>query len=295
MKRLPFISMEIEKAKTFSRKFLGFGEFLERIFPTMDFDLQQSEIGFNARQWLGLAFFAASLYFGIFVVSISTLVFLVNKNLLFGLGMGFISGTIIASAIFLYFSMYPKLMVKKKVKDIEKNMPHVLRHLLVQVRAGVTLFNSMNSIVIAGYGRLSDEMEKTVKDIDTGASQIDALEKLALNNPSLFFRRVIWQMINALKSGADIGTTLKEIVDNITSDQKTAIKRYGSELNPISLFYMMLVVIFPTLGIVFLIVIFAFVGLQFSLETILMTILSMLVVIQIMFIGLVKNKRPAGL
>lgn len=295
MKRVPFLPLSERSAKKISRYFLGVGEGLSKMFPTMDFNLEQSDMDFDAREWLGLSFFIAIVW-GFILFDIVFLVVLVTQKVFtFALGVAFLVGLAIAAAIFFYSSLLPRVRVKKKIRQIEHNIPHVLNQLLVEVRSGVTVFNAMNSIVSAGYGRLSEEFSKAVVDIQTGSSEVDALERLAVNNPSLFLRRVIWQLVNAMKSGADIGTILKEIVDNITAEQKTAIKKYGSELNPLSLFYMMLVVIFPTLGIVFLLVMFSFVGIAMSIEFVLIGILVGLVFIQVMFLGLIKNKRPVGL
>ena len=79
------------------------------------------------------------------------------------------------------------------------------------------------------------------------------------------------------------------------ADQKAAIKKYGSELNPLVLFYMVLVVIFPTLGIVFLLVLSSFVAAAFDMQVVMTAVLVFLVLVQLMFIGLVKSKRPLGI
>lgn len=295
MKRLPFIPFRLEVARGISRHFLGFGEMMEKMFPQLDFYLQQSQMSFEKREWLGLSFFVSLVYSSVLFVALTLLMFTLRGILPLAIGVGFAGALAIGTAIFFYFSFYPRLVVKKKVRDIESNIPYVLNHLLVEVRSGVTMFNAMSSLIAGKYGRLSDEFAKVVTEINTGKSEADALENMAVNNPSLYLRRVIWQMVNALKSGADIGMTLKEIVDNVTSEQKTSIKKYGSELNPLSLFYMMLVVIFPTLGIVFMLVMFSFIGVAFSMELLLLGVLGLLVLMQVMFVGLIKNKRPTGL
>ena len=84
--------------------------------------------------------------------------------------------------------------------------------------------------------------------------QTVALEELALKNPSLDFRRTLWQVTSAIKSGADLGNTLENIVQNLSEEHKVAIRRYGSQLNPLAMMYMMLAVIIPSLGITFLII-----------------------------------------
>ncbi|MBL7160269.1 MAG: type II secretion system F family protein [Candidatus Aenigmarchaeota archaeon] len=295
MKRIPFIPLGMVRAKRVSHRFLGFGETMSKMFPSMEFHLHQSGLDFDSREWLGLAFFVSLIYFILLLPLTSAVIYTIRPILQFAFGIGFAVSAGIAVSILFYFSMYPRLMVKRKVKDIEGQIPHVLNHLLVEVRSGVTMFNAMSAIAYGGYGRLSKEFGKAVTDINTGMSEIDALEKITAKTPSLFFRRVIWQMVNAMRSGADIGDILKEIVDNITADQKTALKKYGSELNPLSLFYMMLVIIFPTLGIVFSLVMFSFIGVEFSIELLLVGMLALISVVQVMFVGLIKNKRPVGI
>lgn len=287
--------MSVETAKKVSRHFLGFGESLSKMFPSLAFHLEQSNIRMDEKEWLGLAFFVALVYGAIFFLLIFGVMLSLSMLPVRALGVGFGVGAGLGASMYFYFAFYPSLHAKKKVKDLEQNLPYGLNHLLIQVRAGVTLFNAMVSISTSGYGALSEEFKKAVAEVGTGKSEIDALEQMAIDNPSLHFRRIIWQMVNALKSGADIGNVLKEIVMNIASEQKTAIKKYGSELNPLSLFYMMLVVIFPTMGIVFLLVLFSFVGAAIDIEIMLISILALMFFVQIMFVGLIKNKRPIGL
>ena len=296
MNRIPLLPITTGEARRISHYFLGVGETVSRMFPSMALHLQQSQLHFDPREWTGLAVFVASVYALLAFYPVVIIVAFANKVFMAALGLGIAASAGVGLAVFFYFAKYPSLAIKKKIRDIDANISHVLRHMLVEVRSGVTMYNSMNSVASGGYGQLSEEFKRAVKDIATGSSEIAALERLAFYNPSLFFRRVIWQMVNALKSGADIGHTLKQIVDSIVEEQKTAIKKYGSELNPLSLFYMMLVVIFPTLGIVFLLVVLSFVGsASVNIETVLLLILGVLAVVQVMFTGLIKNKRPVGI
>ncbi len=134
-----------------------------------------------------------------------------------------------------------------------------------------------------------------MNEINTGKSEISALERLARENPSLYFRRVMWQLVNSLKSGADIGDTIKNLVDTLSEDQRISIKKYGSALNPMALMYMLFAVIFPTLGITFLLVISSFIGIGFDVQWILLGILGFLLIFQFMIIGLIKSRRPVGI
>lgn len=295
MKRLPFIPISGEKLEKIIRHYIGIGEGLIKFFPGMEFELEQAEFEIGAREWLALAFFLLVNYFSVIfgvvlgVALVLKIVFMkaLLISILVGAGVGF--------AIFFYLIFYPKLLVARKMKDLESNLPHALRHMLIQVRSGMPLYSSLVSISKSDYGRLSTEFRRAIKEINTGKSEIEALETLARENPSLYFRRILWQLINAMKTGADIGVTLKEIVDSIIEDQRVKIKKYGAQLNPIALFYMITVVIFPTLGIVFLLVLTSFIGASFNLHLILMGVLAFLFIVQFVFIGMIKSKRPLGI
>lgn len=58
---------------------------------------------------------------------------------------------------------------------------------------------------------------------------------------------------------------------------------------------MIMVVVFPTLGIVFLLVLTSFVGNMIDLHMVLIGVLMFLFVIQFVFIGMIKGKRPIGI
>jgi len=142
------------------------------------------------------------------------------------------------------------------------------------------------------YGLVAEEFKDCVKKISTGMPETTALEELIFRNPSIFFRRVIWQITNAIRTGADLSNTLESIVHSLSDEQKVAIRRYGSQLNPLSMMYMMTAVILPSLGITFLILMSTFSGMPVS-EMLFWVTLVALATFQFMFIGVVKNRRPA--
>lgn len=292
--KIPVLPMPLSKAMKIAKKFIGFGEFFSHMFPGLAYELEQSEFEYEPREWIALGLFAFTFYFSlisgilfILFVSLKTEMF---KTVLVSFGSGFVLGTM----SFIYVVFYPKLYVTRKVNAIEKNLPYALHHLLIEVRSGVPLFNALVSIAESKYGMLSEEIKKAVDEISTGKSEISALEMLARRNPSLYFRRVLWQIVNSLKSGADIGSTIKNIVDNLSEEQRISIKEYGAQLNPLTLMYMIFAVIFPTLGITFILVISSFIGIGIDVEWILIGILGFLLMFQFMIIGLIKSKRPVG-
>ena len=88
-----------------------------------------------------------------------------------------------------------------------------------------------------------------------------------------------------------MGIVLNNIIESITKEQALAIRRYGSQLNPLTLVYMMVAVIVPALGITMLIVLSTFSGMEIT-ETMMWGIMGALAFMQFMYIGLIKSKRP---
>lgn len=191
---------------------------------------------------------------------------------------------------FYTYAKLPDIRAKKRVRNLEKELPYALRHVLIEVKAGVSIYEALVS-ASEGYGEASEEFEKIVRDINSGVSEIEALERAVVRNPSLQFRRALWQIINALKSGSDVSKTLESLVDAIVEQQILEVQKYGKELNPYTLMYLMIAVIIPSLGVTFLMVLSTFTGINVG-ETVFYGILAGLIMFQFIFMNMVKAKRP---
>lgn len=203
-------------------------------------------------------------------------------------------GLIAFPAVFLlmfYSSVsLPQVIGIKRAKEVEKELPYALRHLLIEVKSGVPLYQGLVAIS-EKYGAVSEEVRQIVEEINTGKSEIEAIEESIFKSPSQFFRRSFSQVLNSLKTGTDIESTLEATVDDMVRQQLTAIKKYGQELNPLTLMYMMAAVILPSLGITFLIVLSTLTsgGIPTSIFSV---ILVTLIIFQAFFVNIIKSRRP---
>lgn len=206
----------------------------------------------------------------------------------------FYIGLAMAPVLFMfsfYSSLYlPKVKGLKHAKEIERELPYALRHLLIEVKSGIPLYNGLVAIS-EKYGAASREVRDMVEEINAGKSEIEAIEESIFKSPSYNFRRAFWQILNSLKTGTDIETSLEATVDDIIKQQLISIKKYGQELNPMTLMYMMVAIIIPSLGITFLIVLSMFAGGSIGPE-ILVAVIVGLAVFQAFFVNVIKDKRP---
>ncbi len=288
--KIPFCPLPIERAKVVAKKLYGLTGFLNKTSPGLENLLEQAGLDIDKRDYLGIAMFSA-----IFMSSIVFLLLFIITLTIVDVVKGFIISLSVSALIFFviiqYLKKYPKLLLKKKVASIERNLLYAIRHIYVQVRAGIPLFETFVSISNGSYGAISDEFRDLVKEINAGKPIETALEELTMKNPSVFFRRIVWQLSNGIKAGADVSIVMKSVIDNISAEQRIAIRKYGSQLNPLTLVYMMVAVIMPAMGITFMIVLSTFSGLSIS-ENMFWGILGFLVVFQFMFLGIIKSKRP---
>lgn len=289
MKRIPFVPFPLERASKISRIFLWLSSKIVKFNPFLDQRLLQAGIEIKDREYLAIAIFSSFFWFFLIFSLFTSLGFLLNKNFLH-LSLTF--SFLLSSIAFTYITFYPSLIISKKNRDIERNLLFAIRHLFIQVRSGVSLFDSLVSVSKGNYGLVSEEFSKCTKEIATGKEETVALEELAFRNPNVAFKRVIWQIVNCLRAGGDIGNTLNIMAQNLSEEQKVKIRKYGSQLSPMALMYMMFTVILPTLGITFLIIFSTFSGIQVP-ESMFYLILFVLTIFQFMFIGVVKNRRPS--
>lgn len=289
---IPFVPLPLDKAVKASRVFLGIANKLHVMFPYLDTKLLQADMHLKSREYLSVAIFSAIFWLVLtagFLVGINS--FIKNPPANF-IAISLMFSLVISSVAFIYINFYPNAIVIKKTKNIDKNLSFALRHFLIQVKSGVPLFDTLVSVSKGNYGLVSAEFARATKNIITGVPQSEALEEIVFNNPSLYFRRIMWQFLNAVKSGADMGRTLEVLVQDLSNEQKVEIRKYGAQLSPLAMLYMMFAVIAPTLGITFLIIFSTISSLQVS-EVLFYMILGFLIIFQVAYLGIVKSRRPA--
>lgn len=280
--------MDILVSEKYLHYFLPLAEKTEKLVPNINRDLTRARMDVDADKFL-----ASSLARGLQIgLSVSILMvglgqIMGNNQIIYG---GIATFPILTIFGFFTVANYPKIHTKKISRELEKDLPYALRHMLIEVRSGISLYEAMVS-VSDDYGEASEEFERIVKDINGGKPQIEALEDSIVRNPSEQYRRAMWQMINALKSGTDISNTLETLVDSMVKQQKLEVKRYGKELNPYILVYLMIAVIMPSLGVTFLIVLSTFTGVGLNQFTF-YQILGGLILFQVFFLNFVSSKRP---
>lgn len=193
---------------------------------------------------------------------------------------------------FFYKIMVQRVDVKIRriAKDIDREVLFAGRFLLVKLNAGRPLITALTE-ASKSYGVATKYFKEIVTDIDMGTTLEDALSKAARYSPSEKFRKILFQITNALKIGVDVTNFLEAILDEIAAEQLIEIQRYGKKLNSLTMFYMLFSIVIPSLGITLFVTIISMMNAQFDLSFFLF-LAFMLCVLELIFISIFKHIRP---
>ena len=281
---IPFSLLPPALLRSLSGHFMGVGKLLEKAMPQLQIDLERVDMQVEAPRYLAMCFTATLLQFVFLAILLSVAWWPV----------GIIFAVLLSSFVFFMQIKYPTVKAYKRVRKIDADVLGALRAIMMQLDAGVPLFDAMVIVSRQNFGEVSKEFHTVVKQISGGVPQIQALEELALKNPSPYFRRGIWQIMNGMKQGADINPVIQAVVADLSKEQIIQIEKYGSQLSPLAMFYMMGAVILPALGTTFIIILSGFLGLDESLiKLVLWGLLGFIVFFQLMFSGTIKTRRPS--
>ena len=194
---------------------------------------------------------------------------------------------------FFYVMQFPAVKANMRAKRIEQELVFAGRHMMIELKSGVPLFDAMLGIS-QDYGPVSEEFNKVVEKVTLGVPIGLALHGVAQDNPSKYFNRMVLQMANSLASGSDVALALEASLDQISREQAIELRSYGQKLNPIVMFFMIFGIIMPSLGVAFMIILVSFIGgtgIAFG-PTALFGILLSIGLIQFIFLSMVENSRP---
>jgi len=201
-----------------------------------------------------------------------------------------IASAAVGAATLVTCLIYPQIIASQRRRAIDANMITATRQLLIQIRSGVPLFNALLS-VSTGHNKVSDEFYKIVSKLNAGVTETDALAEASATSPSLQFRKVVWQLSNALKVGTDVGLALEATLSELELEQTEQIKKYSQELSPLTMIYMISAIIVPSLGVTLLIVIGSLMSFPIP-KALLVVIFIVMIGFQAVFLNFVASRRP---
>ena len=264
---------------------------LEVLFPNLNWDLKKAGyVDVDAPLYLSIVMYAG------LSVMILSFIFLVMPILLKeGLQTSYLYillNIIVTIIVVGYLFVLPRVHINKRSRLIDDGLEYMIKDIQIQLRSGVPLFDTIVNVGRGQYGECSRIAEGIVREVESGRSIAEVLDDVGMWSPSEYLRKVLWQIVNAVRSGSDIVKALEAISHDIRLDKEAKIKMYSKELNLWSLLYMMFIIIAPSMGVTLLVVLSSFVGGRYVSESLLWTILFLISLAQVVFITFLKEKRP---
>jgi pilus assembly protein TadC len=193
--------------------------------------------------------------------------------------------------IFFFFMQLPDVKKLGRDKEINKEIVFAGRFLVIEIESGVPLYNAMLNLAKA-YPNIGVYFAEIITKVDLGTSMEEALNESIMYSPSKNLQRLLWQILNSISTGSQVNRALDSVIEQIVREQIIEVKAYSKKLNPLAMFYMMIAVILPTLGIAMASVAANFMG--FMIDPIILFIVwAMIAFIQFMFINIIGSQRPA--
>jgi len=198
---------------------------------------------------------------------------------------------ILAYGLFFFLLMKRlDIEINKRAREIDRDVLFAGRFLLVKLNSGKPL---INSIIDASnsYGVASKYFKEIVRDIDLGTPMEDALHNAYKNTPSKKFKKILFQINNALRIGVDVSVPLESTLEEIAQDQLIEIQRYGKKLNSLTMFYMLIAIVVPSLGITLFSVVASMISITVDMKLFII-VLFIIIFVQLIFLSIFRSIRP---
>ncbi len=256
--------------------------------PNLKFKLTQAEMQDDSDEFIRKTVVSSlMLSFGVFILFVGGMLKAFNRPIWIAILL-FPIGWLI---MFSYMLKVPDVRIRKMQRGIEREIVFATRFLIVEIESGVPIFNTFINVARV-YPKVGRYYRAIVDKINMGTNMEDAINEVTEIVPSGDLRKIFWQILNSIKTGADVSTSLNSVLEQIIKDQKISVEEYGRKLNPLAMFYMLAAVILPSLGITMMIIFATFIGIELNLP-ILLTLVLLLSFMQFMFYALIKSSRPA--
>ena len=262
-------------------------QIIARSLPNLKHNLKQSGMNYKPEDFIKQTFLSA--FYMTTGIAVSLGLIMAKFDVLKGVMIVF--APIVFVLIFSYLLKVPEAKISKKEKEISKEIIFAGRHLIIELESGVPLYNALINIS-KNYETVGRYFKEIVDKVDLGVSMEDALTEAVEYTPSNDFRRLLWQILNSIRTGSEVSSSLGSVLEQISREQAIEVNEYSRKLNPFAMFYMIIAVILPTLGVTISVVLSSFIEVQFNL-TIFLVIAFLLAFVQFMFLSLIKFSRPA--
>jgi len=176
------------------------------------------------------------LVFLVGILKMNTMVAVVASVLLSGIGFVFIA------LLVLYI---PKSNARKRAELLNVELPFALRHMGTELRAGIGLYKTLQTIATADYGVLSEEFARTINEIEEGTDTKEALRHFASRTQSKALRSSLLHVIRALKTGGNLSDIMNTIAEDVSFELRMKMRDFAEKMNFFGVIFIFGAIVLP--------------------------------------------------
>ncbi|HRS42286.1 MAG TPA: type II secretion system F family protein [Candidatus Diapherotrites archaeon] len=180
-----------------------------------------------------------------FFIGILTLGIIAIINPLFLIIWPFIVIFIFLMAVGGFAYLVPMQKAKTRGVMIDTELPYVLRHISTELQAGIGLYKTLQSVAKNDYGVLSQEMSRTIMEIENGTDTKTALRHMALRSQSKSFNIAIFHIVRTLNTGGNLSQSIDSVADSVSFDLLEASKQFGEKMNFFGIIFIFVAIVLP--------------------------------------------------
>jgi flagellar protein FlaJ len=282
----------LPQAQSIGQRFRGIGVRIISFYPNVRYDLKNLGIEFPPEYYCAAAFLSGIAWAAIIGLFLGIIMLIVpDVPLMVKILLPFLIGFLSFFITTVFYLFYPRLMGKTIGDTIDKEMIFAMRDMLIQISSGIPLFAVIENIGNSNYGYVSMEFKRVATNVKGGNPLLHEIELMAIRTQSEYLKKISWQLVTAIRSGANLTATLKSVVKILVDYQFALSKSFNAELNFIILIFMLVSAVIPTIGTTVL-VIFSVFGMFGVTSELLLAVVIISFMIQAGIVAYVYTKRP---
>lgn len=166
-------------------------------------------------------------------------------NPLFLVFIPFIAVFVFIVTILAFAYLVPMNNAKQRGTLIDTELPYALRHISTELQAGIGLFKTLQSVAKNEYGVLSEEMSRTIIEIENGTDTKTALRHMALRSQSKNLNTALFHIIRTLNTGGNLSQSIDSVADTVTFDLMEASRQFGEKMNFFGVIFIFAAIVLP--------------------------------------------------
>lgn len=235
------------------------GALIEK-FPqmrTLNYYLYSANMPYSSKQWVAILSVVSVVVF-VLSFSFGELLFLLLRYLAQQKGTTLTPLVVTLSYILplfgaLFFSLVaivigfviPASNAQKRGDACSSELPFALRHMATELRAGIGLYKTIQTIAKADYGVLSEEFGRTIAEIEEGTDTKDALRHFAARTQSRPLSNALRHIIRALRTGGNLSEIMGTIAADVSFDLRMRVRDYSERLNFFGVIFIFMGIVMP--------------------------------------------------